>query len=200
MGTVSTVTIGTDTYYVYALTADPEADGTTWHGGRLGTGSTAWAAATSDNKLKSLVTATDWIDRAVGSMFSGEQTVSSQQREWPRDGATCVGTAVTDGTTPDEIAYATFFLAGQLLVDAEPASGTGTGSNIKQVAAGSANISFFSSTTNTSEDTRLPIVAMDYLKCFFSGNTSSIAAGVASGVSSASSFAADDFKRSEGFA
>jgi hypothetical protein len=201
MGTVTTVTISGNTYYTYALTAGAAVtDGTTWHTGRLGAGSAAWATATADNRAKSLVSASEWIDRAVGTMFSGTPSSTSQSLEWPRDNATKSGEAVADGTTPDDIAYAAFWLAGQLLVDPNLASSTGTGSNVKEAKAGSALVRFFSSTVNTSQDTRLPITAMDFLKPYFSGAGTTYGAGVASGVTSASAFNAENFTRSEGFA
>lgn len=200
MGTVSTVTISGNTYYVYALTAAPVTDGTTWHAGRLGAGSTAFGAATTDNKAKALVTASEWIDRAVGGQFSGTKTSTAQPLDWPRDGATCGTTAIADNSTPDDIAYAAFYLAGQLLVDAELASGTGTGSNVKRAGAGTASVTFFSSTIGTAQDTRLPIAAMDFLRCYFSGAGTTSSAGVATGTSSASAFSSSDFTRDDGFA
>lgn len=199
MGTVSTVTIGSDTFSVYALTADPVVDATSYFNGRLGADATAWTAASTANKQKSLVMAADWIDRAVGPMFSGTKSVSSQAREWPRDGATDNGTALADGVTPDQVAYAEFWLAGQLLLDASLASGSGTGTNVKQAKAGSASVTFFTPTIGGASDTRLPVTAMDYLKRFFSGANTALAVGSASGVNCSSAFGSSDFKRTEGF-
>jgi hypothetical protein len=200
MGTVATVTISANTYNVYALTSAPVTDATTYHTGRVGAGATAFLAASADNKAKALVTATDWIDRTVGHLFSGTETVAGQALEWPRDSASCDGTAVTDGTTPDDIAIATFFLAGELSSDPALATGTGTGSNVKRAGAGTASVTFFQPTINSSTDTRLPIGAMDLLKCFFDGSGSTGAAGLASGVDGESYFSEDDFRRCEGFA
>lgn len=199
MGTVSTVTIGTDTFSVYALTADPVADANSFWNGRLGPDATAWGAATSDNKKRALVMASDWIDRALGELFSGEETVDGQPREWPRDGASYCGTTVPDGTTPDALALATFWLAGQLILNPALASGTGSGSNVKQAVAGSASVTFFQPTIGSTKDTRLPITAMDYLKCLLSGAGSSAAVGMASGVSGSSAFSPCDFQRSDGY-
>lgn len=199
MGLVSTVTIGTDVFSVYALTADPVADATSFWNGRLGADSAAWTAATSDNKKRALVMASDWIDRALGELFSGEKTVDSQPRAFPRDGASYCGVAVADGTTPDALAYATFWLAGQLLLDATLASGSGSGSNIKQAVAGSASVTFFQPTINSTKDTRLPITAMDYLKCLLSGAGSAAGVGMASGVDGSSAFSPCDFQRSDGY-
>jgi hypothetical protein len=199
MGAVVTVTIGSDSFSVYALATDAVAEATTYFNGRLGADATAWAAATSDNRKKALVTAADWMDRAIEPFLSGTRTVSTQPRAFPRDGASCNGTPITDGTTPDDVARAEFWLAGQLLLDSSIATGTGQGSNIKQAVAGSASVTFFTPTIGSSRDTRLPVTAMDYLKCLFSGANTAIAAGFASGVSNDSAFDPCDFKRSEGF-
>lgn len=198
MGQIATVTIGSDTFSVYALTSDAVVDATTFFNGMLGAAATAWGAATTDNRKRALVMAADWIDRAL--VFTGTKTVSTQPRAWPRDGASCSGTAVTNGTTPDNIARAEFYLAGALLVDSSTGTGTGTGSNVKTAQAGSASVTFFGPTIGTGLDTRLPIVAMDYLKCYLSGAGQTLAAGVATGTDCDSEFDEDDYTLSEGFA
>ena len=199
MGQVVVVTIGSNTFSVYSVSADPIADADSYFNGRVGSDTAAWAAASTDNKKRAQITAADWIDRAVGAQFSGQKTVTSQAREWPRDGAADSGTSLANGTTPDQLAYAQNWLAGQLLLDSSVATGSGTGSNIKEAKAGSASVKYFASTLNTSQDTRLPITAMDYLRRFFGGAGTVYAAGVASGVSNASAFGPCDFTRSEGF-
>jgi hypothetical protein len=198
MGTVTTISIGTSTYSVYSVSGNPTTEAASYLNGLLGTGSTAWSEATADNRKRALITAADWMDRATRDILSGTKTSSVQAREWPRTGATCNGTAVTDNTTPDQIAYAQFWLAGVVLSDSTLAAGTGTGSNVKEAKAGSASVTFFSATSGTASDTRLPITAMDLLKCYFSGAGISTAAGVAYGVSSSSAFCSSDFKLSEG--
>lgn len=200
MGTVATVTIGSDTFSVYALTASPAADATSFWNGRLGAEATAWGAATSDNRSRALVAATDWLDRAIGAKLSGTKTVSSQPLEFPRDGAFCNGTAITDGTTPDSVAKATFWLAGKLLVDASAANATGQGSNVKTAQAGTASVTFFAATLGTALDTRLPVTAMDYVKCLLSGAGTASAAGFASGVDCDSAFSSKDYTLDQGYA
>lgn len=187
MGTVSTVTIGADEFSVYALTADPNADATSFWNVRLGPQRTAWEGATTDDQNRALVVASDWIDRAVS--FTGTKTVAAQPREWPRDGATCDGEAVADGTTPDDLARATFWLAGAVLDDEDLSGGSGTGSNVKSARAGTAKVEFFSASSGT----RLPLTATDYLSCYT--DSSSIIGGTASGVTDSSSFECDDFDR-----
>lgn len=187
MGQISTVTIGSDSFSVYALTSDPVSDADSFWNLRIGTAATAWAAASADDKARCLVSAADWIDR--GMKFSGEKT-ASQPREWPRDGADCDGTAVTDGTTPDALALANFWLAGQIIVDTDAAASDGTGSNVKSAKAGSAKVEFFSATSGT----RLPLTVVDYIGCYT--GASSISGGTATGVSDSTAFDECDFNRS----
>lgn len=195
MGQVATVTIGTASYSVYALSPDPLADANTYHAGNLGT--TTWDAADSATKRKALVMAVRMIDRV--SSWSGEETVPGQPLAWPRDGASCDGEALPDNTVPDELALAEFELAALLLADPTLVQGSGTGSNIKSVGAGPAQVSFFSATVGTSRDTRLPQIVHDMVKCLF-GGTDGVGTATASGVDQCSDFDPDDYERSEGFA
>jgi hypothetical protein len=199
MGTVSTVTIGTDTVSVYNLDdGDTPAENlASFWNVRLGDVATAVGAGSTDDLNRALLIASDWLDRAI--TFSGTKTVATQDRAWPRDGATCDGTAITDGTTPGELAFATFWLAGQLLVDPTIADSAGQGSNVKKVGAGSASVEFFTPTIGSGLDIRIPRVAFDYVKCLQGGSTTN-AGGVASGTGSESAFSEDGFGRSEGFA
>ena len=202
MAVIDTITIGSDSFSVYALVLTEARENTnSFWAGRLGAEATAWAAATDTQKDQAIVMAADWMDRAL--IFTGDKTVSSQARAWPRDSATntCTDEAVTDGTTPDDIFYTQAWLAGAILADNAAASSSGEGSNIKKVKAGSASVEFFSPTTDTSADTRLPTVANDYSKCYTDAGTSSgIAAPTATGTSQASSFSACDDEFSEGLA
>ena len=196
MGQIATVTIGTDDFSVYALSADALTDANSFWNVRIGAAATAWAAASDDDKKRSMAAASDWIDRA--SSFTGQPTASPQDRAWPRDGATCDGTAVVDGTVPDSMAYATFWLAGNIVVDPTIVDSAGQGSNTKRAKAGSAEVEFFQPTTNTAGDTRLPTVAHDYIRCLLEG-TNSIIAPSGSGDTNSSAFCEDDFDRINGF-
>ena len=202
MAVIDTVTIGTDTFSVYALVAtEAVANTDTFWNGRLGAERTAWEAASADDKARALVAAADWIDRAL--IFTGDKTVSTQARAWPRDGATngCTEEAITDGTTPDDIFYAQAWLAGVVLADNAAAASSGEGSNVKKVKAGSAAVEFFSPTTGTSDDTRLPQVAHDFTRCYTDAGTSAgIAGPTASGTGQESSFGEDDDEWNEGLA
>ena len=190
MGQTATVTIGSDSFTVYSLTSDPVADATSFWNVRIGAEATAWAAANNDDKRRCLVASSDWIDRSQD--FTGTKTSDSQPREWPRDGATCSGTPVTDGTTPDNLAFACFWLAGQILLDNSATSSTGTGSNIRSAKAGSAKVEFFSATSGT----RLPQTAHDYLACYGDSDIASLG-GTATGISGSTAFDSEDYLRSD---
>ena len=187
MGTIATVTIGSDTFSVYALTANANDDADSFWNLRLGPQRTAWEDASEDNQNRALVVASDWIDRAL--TFTGTVTVAGQDRAWPRDNAKCDDVSVNDGTTPDDLARATFWLAGAILADESLAGGGGTGSNVKSAKAGTAKVEFFSATSGV----RLPQTAHDYLSCYM--DSSSIVGGTATGVTSTTSFDECDFRR-----
>jgi hypothetical protein len=190
---VSTVTIGAVSYSVYALTVSPITDADDYLNAKIG--GSAWAAASADDKARSLVSAARWMDRVA--TFSGTKTVATQPLEWPRDSATCDGTAITDGTVPDDIALAEFELALALLADSTIQDGTGEGSNVKRAKAGSAEVEFFSSTLGGVNDTRLPQTANDLLKCYFGADPSGF--GFSSGTSDSSAFCDTDFDKSDGY-
>jgi len=196
MAIVSTITIGSDTFSVYALTADPVADADAYLAATIGS---TWSTATALEKQQAIISAARMLDRAV--IWSGARTVASQDLEWPRDGAAneCTGTSVTNGTIPDEIAEAEFELANILFADSSVASSSGTGSNIKKVKAGSADVTFFSPTIETASDTRLPVVVNDIAGCFIA-TTSTFGGSFGTTTDDADvGYCKDDFDRSEGF-
>ena len=205
MAVIDTITIGADTFSVYALTLTAAvAETTTFWNGRLGAEKAAWDAAVlaaADDEKRALAAAADWLDRAL--TFSGDKTVSTQARAWPRDDADngCTGEDITDGTTPDDIFYAQAWLAGAILVDNAASAASGEGSNVKSVGAGSAAVSFFRPTIGTSDDTRLPTVANDYTKCYTDAGTSSGIAGPSvTGTDAIDSTCADAAEFNEGMA
>jgi hypothetical protein len=168
MAVISTITIGSEDYSVYALTADPLADADDYLAAKIGS---TWSTATDLQKQQALISAARFMDRAV--IWSGDKTVASQPREWPKDGAVdgCNGgEAVPDGTTPDAIALGEFELADALFLDATIQASTGTGSNVKKVKAGSAEVVFFTGTSGTSDETRLPTQVNDLVSCFIEGS------------------------------
>tara|TARA_R110000764_G_scaffold36736_1_gene81953 strand:+ start:21457 stop:22071 length:615 start_codon:yes stop_codon:yes gene_type:complete len=204
MAVIDTITIGADSFSVYALTLTfAVAETTTFFNGRLGAEATAWAAAVTagvDDEKRALAAAADWMDRALN--FTGDETAPPQARAWPRDSATngCTGDAVTDGTTPDDIFYAQAWLAGAILVDNAAAASSGEGSNVKSAKAGSAQVVFFRPTEGSSSDTRLPKVADDFTKCYTDAGASSGIAGPSITGTAQTGTCADGDELAEGFA
>lgn len=195
MGSIATEIIGSDTVSLYSSGGDPNGEADSFWNVRRSPESTAWAAATEDDQNRALLMAADWIDRA--SRFTGTKTASTQPRAWPRDNATCDGEALADGSVPDDIANAQFYLAGVILVDNESAAAGGQGSNVKEAKAGSASVKFFTPTVGSASDVRLPLPAHDLIQCYLSAGTITAPKGTGDTVSS--SFDPLDFTRSEGY-
>lgn len=168
MAEVETITISSVDHSVYGLgNADPVQDADDYHGATIGE---TWSALTTLQKQQALVSAARLLDRAIH--FPGTKTSSSQPREWPRDGASngCTGASITNGTTPDEIAYAEFELAMAIAADTTILTSPGAGDNTKRVKAGSAEVEFFSPTSAADGTaTRLPQNVQDIIGCFQDG-------------------------------
>ena len=177
-GIVSTITIDAIVHSVYAFTADPVQDADDYFAARLGASS--WTDAATLLKQQSIITAVRFLDRGV--LWSGVQTDPStpQPLQWPRDSATCRGDSVTDDTVPDNIVHGEFELALALIEDEAIQDGTGSGSNIKEVGAGSAKVVFFRPTQGDSTETRFPTIVSELVVCYQAG--SSLGGPLASGV------------------
>lgn len=200
MAAVETITIGAVNYSVYGLgNADPLQDADDYLAAKIGS---TWSTLATLVRQQALVSAARLLDRSV--FWSGTKTSAAQALEWPRDNAVngCTGEAVTDGTIPDEIAYGQFELACLLALDAELLNASGTGSNVKRVKAGSAEVEFFTPTNQGEFETRLPQAVHDVVSCFFDG--ASGLSGFSTGTTTAegeSCFDDDDqFNTNEGYA
>lgn len=197
MAVIATITIGAIDYSVYALTSDAVDDADNYLAAKIGS---TWSTATDLQKQQALISAARFMDRAV--VWTGEKTVAAQDREWPRDGAVdgCNGDeAVPDGTTPDEIALGEFELADLLFLDASIQAGTGTGSNVKKVKAGSAEVEFFTGTSGTSDETRLPTSVNDLVNCFIEGSAVTSTSFGTDDDDADPGYEADDFDLSQGY-
>ena len=190
---IATLSISGVDYSVYSLTTDALADANGYFKARLGADD--WDAAGSTDKKKALVSAARWLDRMT---WASTPTSTSQALAHPRASLTdCDGVAVLDTDVAPGIAEAQFELALVLLGDAAAQESSGTGSNVKKVEAGSAKVTFFSSSVGSNRDTRLPQIAHDLVKCYF-GNSSG--AGIASGSGETSKFSDTDFGLNNGHA
>ena len=169
MAVIATITI-VEAYTVYGITSDAVQDADDYFAARIDVAE--WDAAVTLGKQQAIITAARMIDRQI---WSGDKTVTAQFNDWPRDSATCRGTAVTDGTIPDDIAYGEFELALALLKDADVQNNSSAGSNVRRAKAGSAEVEFFAPTTNTSSDTRFPTVVHELIGCYMEGNAATTA-------------------------
>lgn len=77
-------------------------------------GTLSWATATSDNKAKALVTATNGME-TLG--WIGTRASTTQALAWPRADASCGDKTITATEIPRELELATFDLANALLGD-----------------------------------------------------------------------------------
>jgi hypothetical protein len=77
-------------------------------------GTLAWGTATSDNKARALITATNGLETLK---YIGSRATTTQALSWPRTDAACGDKAPADDTIPREIELATFDLANALLGD-----------------------------------------------------------------------------------
>jgi hypothetical protein len=190
MAAVETITIGSDVFSVYGLgNADPVADADTYFAATFGE---TWSALSTLEKQQAIISAHRLMDRAI--LWSGTKTVAAQPCQWPRDGATngCTSEAVTDGTTPDDIAYGEFELAMAIAADSTLLSSSGTGTNTKRVKAGSAEVEFFQPTAGTNDETRLPQNVHDLVACFQDGQNILPSSGtLSSGTGDSTSFDGD---------
>lgn len=78
-------------------------------------GTLAWSTATTDNKGKALITATNGLETLS---WIGERATTTQALSWPRLYADCDDKVVADNEIPREVELACFDLANALLDDA----------------------------------------------------------------------------------
>lgn len=119
----------------------------------LALGGTGWSAASGTDRQKALVSATRWMQR-LGLVD-------------PSDGSTIVPD-VADAGVPVPVQEGAYELADALLTDAEAQAATSTGSNVKSVKAGSAEVTFFRATNGTP----LPTVAFQLLRPYLASQQS----------------------------
>lgn len=193
MAVIATLSIGSNSYSVYALTSDVMADTKAYFAAHVN--GAAWTAAAPDNgQKKALVSAFRSLER---KRWSGSKLVPSQATQWPRTGATCFGEVEPDGI-PDEIALGEFELALALVLDPTVLSKSSSRSDVRSAKAGSAAVEFFQAPPG--EETVYPTVVQELVGCFLSGAASGVGAGLASGTDEQSQFTPDDFERTEGYA
>lgn len=144
--TIQTVVIGAVTTEVYGgLTA-----ATAYIDGKFGSARTTWFALSADDKARTLIEATRYLDQQPwDGTRTGLAGVTATTLEWPRSGITLGdGTPVDSTTVPVEVVEATFELAMIIAVDESVTSKQDQGSNISSVSAGGGvGVSFFAPTS-----------------------------------------------------
>lgn len=89
-------------------------------------GTLAWTSATTDQRTRALITATNGLETL---QWIGERVTETQALSWPRSGAACGDKSYDDDEIPREVELATFDLAEALLSDPgllrSPAGGGG---------------------------------------------------------------------------
>jgi hypothetical protein len=174
VGTNSYVDVATaDTYFEHAIHA------------------AAWVAATDELKANALVSATRSLDRQD---WEGEKYQESQTLDFPRSGLTdSEGNAVDETLVPQEIKDATCEYGLALIEDPTLAGQSNTGSNIKRLKAGSAEIEYIRGTNGQ----RFPTIVFELIGPWLSG-TSTYSGPFVSGADNETGFS-DTFDLNRGY-
>lgn len=186
---ISTITINAVDYTAYASVAEANA-----YLAVDPTRATTWATLNDDQKGANLVAATRRMDLLD---YSGTKVSSTQENEWPRTGATCNGTAVTETDVPIELQNATILKAGSIALDPTNGNAGTSGSNVSRVRAGTAEVEFFRPQAGVAVQDE---TAFELVRCLLAGAGMAGGYGCAFGTDGTTSFGdvnAPDF--SEGY-
>jgi len=191
--TITTITIGAVDYVANASVAEADA-----YLAVDATRAETWVALTADQKGAKLVQGTRRMNLLA---WKGEKTGGDTQVDaWPRTGVTYAsGNSVSTTEVPQGVEDATILLAGSIALDAEVGDSGSSGTNVKRVKAGSAEVEFFR------QQTGVPLqdeTAYNLVKQFLaaSGVAASAVGPYASGTDAESSFAdIDQWGRYRGF-
>ena len=151
-----------------------------------------WNSSDPNRRKKAQVSATRNFNR---QRWEGTITVPGQVLAWPRTGVTDLeGVAVDENTIPVEVEEASYELALSFLTDATVEESTNSGSNLKRVKAGSAEVEFFKPTKGT----RFPSKVQELLRPFIASNVS--LTGTVSGCDEVTGFDPDAYDLHRGYA
>jgi len=126
----------------------------------------AWRSASNNDKTSALVTATRMLDRQrwLGEKY---QPAPTQVLDWPRSGLVDEeGQPIDETTVPQFVLDATCELGLQLISNAAVQDQNSTGSNIKSLKAGSAEIEYFATGTS---GTRFPTIVQELIGQYLEG-------------------------------
>lgn len=191
--TLSTITIGGTDYVSNASVAEADAF--------LAVDAVrepVWTTLTVDQKGARLVQGTRRMNLLA---WQGDKTGGDLQVDaWPRTGVTYAsGNSVSTTEVPTGVEQATILLAGSIAIDAEVGDSGSSGTNVKRVKAGSAEVEFFRQTTGVPLQDE---TAYNLVKAFLaaSGVAASLVGPFASGTDASSSFTdIDKWGRTRGF-
>ena len=102
--------------------------------------SSTWTNKTDDQKKRSLISATRWIDTLV---FYGDRCDESQALKFPRTNYQVDGVELSCSTIPNNIKYAQYELARALANDTDAITGTtGKDGNFSEVKLGDIQVKY----------------------------------------------------------
>ena len=109
--------------------------------------SSTWTNKTDDQKNRSLIAATRWIDSFV---FYGDRCDDGQALKFPRNNYQVDGVELACSKIPNNIKYAQYELANALANDTNAITGTtGKEGNIEQAKLGDLEVKFSTASQNT---------------------------------------------------
>lgn len=145
-----------------------------------------WAATSNDTKDHGLIEATRVFTRQT---WAGTKEVASQDLPFPRTGLTDTDGVELTGAETLEVAKEASFEYALVLISKVSALNVrdATGSNVKQVGAGSAKVVFFKGTKGS----RFPLMVTDLIGSWFGGDGTKINGGFVSGNCDSTHFNSD---------
>ena len=109
--------------------------------------SSTWDNKTDDQKKRSLISATRWIDSFV---FYGDRCDDGQALKFPRNNYQVDGVELACSTIPNNIKYAQYELARALANDTDAVTGsTGTDGNFSEVKLGDIEVKYNTASQGT---------------------------------------------------
>lgn len=164
MASPDTITIGADTFDVYASVAD----GNTYFNGKLDR--EIWAAASAGTKERAIISATRLFD-LEGWQGAPTDLLTPQAIAWPRTGVSDKNNSlVADSAFPADLLAGFFELAQAIIADPALDQSANQDSNIKRVTADVVNVSFFRPVAGS----RFPTQVHNFISQFLDSGGSSV--------------------------
>lgn len=161
-------------------------DATNYIGQRFGPSYTAWLLLSTDDKSRTMVSATSYIDSlqwqgTPTGLVNGNVTFL----QWPRSGID----GVDPLTVPTQIVNATFELAVLIAAAPDLVQNVDSGSNVQSMGAGPASLSFFRPTfAANGSATVLPPLINRMIGQWLAGSGAGLAGALITGINGRSDF------------